>query len=85
MNPIKFTASTAWRKCMESLTDSARLEVYDAIFKYAEDGITPTEMNDTARVAFDFIRADIDTIAERKRMISEKRSAAASSYWSKNK
>lgn len=85
MNPTKFTVTTAWRKCLEVLPDDARLEVYDAIFKYAEDGIEPEKLSDMARVAFSFIRTDIDTLAEQRRKVSDCRRSACESRWNKEK
>lgn len=85
MNPTKFTATTAWRKSIEILPDNARLEVYDAIFKYAEDGIAPEHLSDMARVAFSFIRTDIDTLAEQRRKVSDCRRLACESRWNKVK
>lgn len=85
MNPTKFTVTTAWRKCLAILPDDARLEVYDTIFKYAEDGIEPEKLSDMARVAFSFIRADIDILAEQRQKVSDLRRSAVDARWSKEK
>lgn len=85
MNPTKFTVTTAWRKCLEILPGDARLEVYDAIFKYAEDGIDPEKLSDMARIAFSFIRIDIDILTEQRQKVSDLRRSACESRWNKEK
>lgn len=71
MNPKKFTATTSWRKSMRSLPDRIRLEVYDALFDYVETGKEP-EMTLEAKVAFSFIRTDIDLEVDKTIAVCEK-------------
>lgn len=62
-----------------------RLAVYEAIFKYVEDGEEPTGLNEAAHIAFSFIRNDIDELYTRWQDVSVKRAAAANARWSKKK
>lgn len=85
MNPTKFTITTAWSKCIAAMPDMDRLAVYDATFKYVESGEEPTNLSEAARIAFTFIRCDIDTLHEQRRNASAKRADAANKRWSKDK
>lgn len=85
MNPTKFTITTAWSKCIAAMPDMDRLAVYDAIFKYVEEGEEPTDLSEAASIAFMFIRCDIDTLHKQRQNASAKRAAAANARWSKKK
>lgn len=54
-----FVFQTAWREILMTYPDSVRLEVYDAVMDYAATGEVP-ELKPLARMAFSFIKADID-------------------------
>lgn len=82
MNPKKFTATTSWAKAMTELPDKYRLEVYDAIFAYAETGTAP-EMSETAAAAFGFVKNDLDEAVDRLIDICDKRKEAALKRWNR--
>lgn len=82
MNPKKFTATTSWSKSMASLPDSARLEVYDALFHYVETGTAP-DLSPEASAAFAFIRTDIDIEMARAAAICQKRRDSVNKRWSR--
>ena len=77
MNPIRFTASTYWAESMKELDDSLRLEIYDAIFEYVSTRKVPT-LSKVAKVAFHFIKGDLDTNLKKGDMLREARKAAGS-------
>lgn len=54
-----FVFQTAWREILMTYPDSIRLEVYDAVMDYAATGEVP-ELKPLAKMAFSFIKADID-------------------------
>lgn len=83
MNPKKFTATTSWAKAIAELPDDTRLEVYDAIFGYAESGETG-ELSDAAAAAFAFIRVDIDLEIEKTIALCEKRRDSVLKRWRKD-
>ncbi len=82
MNPKKFTATTSWSKSMASLPDRARLEVYDALFRYVETGTAP-ELSPEANAAFAFIRTDIDIEMAKAAAICQKRRESGKKRWSR--
>lgn len=75
MNPIRFTASTSWADAIAGLDAKVKLEVYDAIFGYAGTGVPP-QLTPLAKVAFAFIKADMDCAQAKKQRISEARAKA---------
>lgn len=77
MNPIRFTASTYWSESMKELDDSLRLEIYDAIFEYVATRKVP-KLSKVAKVAFLFIKGDLDTNLKKGDMLREARKAAGS-------
>lgn len=83
MNPTRFTATTSWSKCMASLPDNVRLEVYDALFSYVDTRQEPANISPEAMAAFAFIRADLDVEFAKRDEITGKRIAAANKRWSK--
>ena len=54
-----------WHEILKPYSDDIRREVYDAIIEYVATG-TVIEMQPLARMAFDFIRYEIDEKAHRK-------------------
>ena len=60
-----FTFSIKWHEILKSYSNDIRREVYDAIIEYVATG-TILEMQPVARMAFDFIRYEIDEKARRK-------------------
>lgn len=54
-----FVFRTSWSAILSGCPAEVRLEVYDAIIRYAQSG-TLSELKPMARVAFGFIKADID-------------------------
>lgn len=83
MNPTRFTATTSWSKCMTSLPDKVRLEVYDALFYYVDTRQEPANISPEAMVAFAFIRADLDVEFAKRDEITGKRIAAVNKRWGK--
>lgn len=67
---------------MRELPDNARLEVYDAIFKYVSTGVKP-EMSAIAATAFAFIQADIDLERAKTENLRLKRVDAINRRWGK--
>ena len=61
----KFTFAMKWHEILKPYSDDIRREVYDAIIEYIATG-TVIEMQPLARMAFDFIRYEIDEKAHRK-------------------
>lgn len=54
-----FTFLFSWAEIVEGLPAEVRLELYDAIIRYAHSG-TVSQLKPMARLAFGFIRKDID-------------------------
>ena len=69
----KITFYKRWRDTTIDLPDESRLEVYDAIVQYAFDGKTRRFVTALAKVAFGFIKLDIDKDCKRQAEISAKR------------
>lgn len=76
----KFTFRTGWAAIVKGLPAEVRLEVWDALSEYAMTGNVP-EMGETARVAFEFIKLDIDEEAARREATAAKRREAARRRW----
>lgn len=55
----------AWFDCLDGWNDRVRLEVYDAAVLYARMGEVP-ELKPQARLAFSFIRKEMDRQAENR-------------------
>ena len=49
-----------WRDALAGCSEEVRLEVYDAIVEYAASRILPKDISPIARIAFMFIKNDID-------------------------
>ena len=60
-----FTFAMKWHEILNPYSDDIRREVYDAIIEYVATG-TIIEMQPLSRMAFDFIRYEIDEKAHRK-------------------
>ena len=60
-----FTFAMKWHEILKSYSNDIRREVYDAIIEYVATG-TIIEMQPVSRMAFDFIRYEIDEKARRK-------------------
>lgn len=65
-----------WRDAIKDLPAEARLEVYDAIGQYAFDDKVQEFVSPMAKMAFVFIKVDIDTTTKRQDEISIKRRLA---------
>lgn len=59
MSNFKLLFQPKWRNILERYSDQVRLEVYDAIFSYAETGVEP-KLRPLAMMAFLFIKEEID-------------------------
>lgn len=75
MNPTRFTVTTSWYECIKDFDDDLRLEIYDAIFKYASTHEIP-KLSKIGLAAFQFIKMDIDVHLKRAEAISEARKKA---------
>lgn len=69
----KITFYKAWSETTKDLPNDARLEVYDAIVQYAFEGTTIEFGSSLAKVAFAFIKKEIDNESKRQAEISAKR------------
>ena len=65
-----------WRDAIKDLPAEVRLEVYDAIGQYAFDDEVQEFVSPMAKMAFVFIKIDIDTTTKRQDEISIKRRIA---------
>lgn len=69
----KITFYKGWSETTKGLPADARLEVYDAIVQYAFEGNVMEFVSPLAKVAFGFIKQEIDNDNRRQAEISEKR------------
>ena len=72
----KITFYRRWSETTQDLPADARLEVYDAIVQYAFDDKVQEFVSPMAKMAFVFIKVDIDTTTKRQDEISIKRRLA---------
>ena len=72
----KITFHRRWSETTKDLPSDARLEVYDAIVQYAFEGSVKEFVSSLAKVAFNFIRQEIDSDNKRLAEISRKRKMA---------
>lgn len=79
-----FTFYISWRNAIKDLPDNVRLEVYEAAVEYVDKGTLP-ELSSFARIAFNFIKDDIDRQMQRSAEISNKRTNAVQQRWNKTK
>lgn len=72
----KITFYKRWSETTKDLPADARLEVYDAIVQYAFEGTIREFGSSLAKVAFQFIKQEIDNDNKRQAEISAKRRSA---------
>lgn len=70
-----FTFSLKWHKILQSYSTEIRREVLDAVIEYAATG-NIIEMQPLSRMAFDFIRYEIDEKARAREARAAKKAAA---------
>lgn len=71
-----FVFNLEWSKALEGYEEKVQLEVYHAVFKYVETGIEPKELKPLARMAFTFIKREIDYNEEKYNKTIESRRTA---------
>lgn len=79
-----FIFNLAWYESLKDYAPEVRLEVYEATMIYAATG-TPPELKPLAKMAFSFIKKEMDYNTERYQSTLEKRRAACKSRWDKTK
>lgn len=77
-----FIFNLDWYAAIVDYPAEVRFEVYEAIMRYALSG-TLTELKPLAKMAFSFIRKELDYNRQKHELISEKRRASAKSRWEK--
>ncbi|MDE6264618.1 MAG: hypothetical protein K2M11_05670 [Paramuribaculum sp.] len=70
-----FTFSLKWHKILQSYSTEIRREVLDAVIEYAATG-NIIDMQPLSRMAFDFIRYEIDEKARAREARAAKKAAA---------
>ena len=75
-----FIFNLDWYAVIVDYPAEVRFEVYEAIMRYALSG-TLTELKPLAKMAFSFIRKELDYNRQKHELISEKRRASAKSRW----
>lgn len=75
MKKKSFIFNVAWQEILLEYPAEVRLEVYDAVIRYAASGIR-SELKPMAKMAFSFIKNEIDYNAEKYDDIVQKRSEA---------
>ena len=75
-----FIFNLDWYAAIVDYPAEVRFEVYEAIMRYALSG-TLTELKPLAKMAFSFIRKELDYNRHKHELISEKRRASAKSRW----
>lgn len=82
-----FVFRISWQEVLMDYPPEVRLEVYDAIIAYAASG-TLTELKPLAKMAFSFIKRDLDIAAEKYQDVVTKKAEAGrkgmKSRWKKN-
>ena len=76
MGEKTFTFKISWHKVLTNYSPEIRLKVYDSILEYVESGEMPG-IDEPTKMAFLFIKNDIDEEIRKKNEISEKRREAA--------
>lgn len=71
-----FIFNVKWRDALAGYTPDVRLEVYEAVINYAATGVQPSDLQPLSRMAFDFIKQDIDGYKETYAATLAKRRAA---------
>ena len=86
MKGNSFVFHTEWKDILKEYREEVRLEVYEAIIEYATSG-TLIELKPLSKMAFAFIKQQIDKDRENIETISEKRRKAgqkgAQKRWSR--
>lgn len=72
----KLTFHRRWSEILTGLSDTERLEVYDAIVKYGLDFEESSFHSTTAQMAFGLIRSEIDAERRHKNAVAKARSRA---------
>lgn len=75
-----FLFNTEWYETMKDYPAEVRLEVYDAIMRYAQSG-TLSQLKPLAEMAFSFIRREMDYNRRQYDSTVEKRRQAARARW----
>lgn len=76
MREKTFTFKISWHKVLINYSPEIRLKVYDSLSEYVDTWVMP-EMDEPTKMAFLFIKNDIDEEYRRKNEISDKRREAA--------
>ena len=79
-----FPFSLKWCNALLSQPADLRLEIYDAIMTYALSG-SIVEMSPLAKMAFSFIKEEMDCNIEAHKKAIEQRRSAVNSRWAKHK
>lgn len=86
MTPDKFLVKASWNEAFINLTDLQLGQLMRAVFSYAKSGsLIPSTAEQAVRVAFDFIRLDIDDDRAKYKARCERNRANAQKRWSKRK
>lgn len=81
-NKSTFVFNLAWYETLKDYAPEVRLEVYEAAMMFAASGTTP-ELKPLAKMAFAFIKKEIEYNTGRYQSMLDKRRAAGKSRWSK--
>ena len=77
-----FVFRKEWRDALKGYPSEVRAEVYEAIMAYAFEGET-IEMCDLARMAFNFIKLQLDSMREIYRKKCDRNRESANRRWGK--
>lgn len=72
---LKISINPEWHEILKEFPTRVRLAVYGAVVEYCISGIVP-ELDDTEKMAFLFIKKEVDKKLRRKRLMAEKRRKA---------
>lgn len=84
MEKNTFVFYKAWMDAIEGLPDEVRLEIYEAIIRYGTSGIL-SDLKPMARLAFNFVKADMDRDAGEYERICEQNRQKALGRWQRVK
>lgn len=84
MKKDSFPFNLKWCNALLSQPNDLRLEIYDAIMTYALSG-SIVEMSPLAKMAFSFIKEEMDSNIEARNRAIEQRRSAVNSRWAKHK
>lgn len=86
MTPDKFLVKASWNEAFTNLTDLQLGQLMRAVFSYAKSGsLIPSTAEQAVRVAFDFIRLDIDDDRAKYQARCERNRANAQKRWNNRK